>query len=215
MIRVLVVDNHALMCAGLRLLVREMDGIEFVGEAGDGRAAIDAVRRLHPEVALIDLILPRMNGLEAIRRIHALDPAVRIVALSMHSGTEYVGAALRAGACGYLVKDAAPQELENAIREAAAGGSYLAPRISREAVEAVLDRLAESGAAPDILTPRQREVLQAIAEGESTKQIAFRLGLSPKTVETHRAMLMSRLGIREVAGLVRWAIRNGVISTAS
>ncbi|HCX32794.1 MAG TPA: DNA-binding response regulator [Rhodocyclaceae bacterium] len=215
MIRVLVVDNHALMCAGLRLLVREMDGIEVVGEAGDGRAAIDAVRRLHPEVALIDLILPRMNGLEAIRRIHALDPAVRIVALSMHSGTEYVGAALRAGACGYLVKDAAPQELENAIREAAAGGSYLAPRISREAVEAVLDRLAESGAAPDILTPRQREVLQAIAEGESTKQIAFRLGLSPKTVETHRAMLMSRLGIREVAGLVRWAIRNGVISTAS
>ena len=215
MIRVLVVDNHALMCAGLRLLVREMDGIEFVGEAGDGRAAIDAVRRLHPEVALIDLILPRMNGLEAIRRIHALDPAVRIVALSMHSGTEYVGAALRAGACGYLVKDAAPQELENAIREAAAGGSYLAPRISREAVEAVLDRLAESGAAPDILTPRQREVLQAIAEGESTKQIAFRLGLSPKTVETHRAMLMSRLGVREVAGLVRWAIRNGVISTAS
>jgi len=215
MIRVLVVDNHALMCAGLRLLLREMDGIEFVGEAGDGRAAIDAVRRLHPEVALIDLILPRMNGLEAIRRIHALDPAVRIVALSMHSGTEYVGAALRAGACGYLVKDAAPQELENAIREAAAGGSYLAPRISREAVEAVLDRLAESGAAPDILTPRQREVLQAIAEGESTKQIAFRLGLSPKTVETHRAMLMSRLGIREVAGLVRWAIRNGVISTAS
>ncbi|PJA58670.1 MAG: DNA-binding response regulator, partial [Rhodocyclales bacterium CG_4_9_14_3_um_filter_68_10] len=164
---------------------------------------------------LIDLILPRMNGLEAIRRIHALDPAVRIVALSMHSGTEYVGAALRAGACGYLVKDAAPQELENAIREAAAGGSYLAPRISREAVEAVLDRLAESGAAPDILTPRQREVLQAIAEGESTKQIAFRLGLSPKTVETHRAMLMSRLGVREVAGLVRWAIRNGVISTAS
>jgi len=215
MIRVLVVDNHALMCAGLRLLLREMDGIEVVGEAGDGRAAIDAVRRLHPEVALIDLILPRMNGLEAIRRIHALDPAVRIVALSMHSGTEYVGAALRAGACGYLVKDAAPQELENAIREAAAGGSYLAPRISREAVEAVLDRLAESGAAPDILTPRQREVLQAIAEGESTKQIAFRLGLSPKTVETHRAMLMSRLGIREVAGLVRWAIRNGVISTAS
>jgi len=215
MIRVLVVDNHALMCAGLRLLVREMDGIEVVGEAGDGRAAIDAVRRLHPEVALIDLILPRMNGLEAIRRIHALDPAVRIVALSMHSGTEYVGAALRAGACGYLVKDAAPQELENAIREAAAGGSYLAPRISREAVEAVLDRLAESGAAPDILTPRQREVLQAIAEGESTKQIAFRLGLSPKTVETHRAMLMSRLGVREVAGLVRWAIRNGVISTAS
>jgi len=215
MIRVLVVDNHALMCAGLRLLLREMDGIEFVGEAGDGRAAIDAVRRLHPEVALIDLILPRMNGLEAIRRIHALDPAVRIVALSMHSGTEYVGAALRAGACGYLVKDAAPQELENAIREAAAGGSYLAPRISREAVEAVLDRLAESGAAPDILTPRQREVLQAIAEGESTKQIAFRLGLSPKTVETHRAMLMSRLGVREVAGLVRWAIRNGVISTAS
>jgi len=215
MIRVLVVDNHALMCAGLRLLLREMDGIEVVGEAGDGRAAIDAVRRLHPEVALIDLILPRMNGLEAIRRIHALDPAVRIVALSMHSGTEYVGAALRAGACGYLVKDAAPQELENAIREAAAGGSYLAPRISREAVEAVLDRLAESGAAPDILTPRQREVLQAIAEGESTKQIAFRLGLSPKTVETHRAMLMSRLGVREVAGLVRWAIRNGVISTAS
>ena len=160
MIRVLVVDNHALMCAGLRLLLREMDGIEVVGEAGDGRAAIDAVRRLHPEVALIDLILPRMNGLEAIRRIHALDPAVRIVALSMHSGTEYVGAALRAGACGYLVKDAAPQELENAIREAAAGGSYLAPRISREAVEAVLDRLAESGAAPDILTPRQREILK-------------------------------------------------------
>ncbi|GAB4181704.1 MAG: response regulator transcription factor [Rhodocyclaceae bacterium] len=211
MIRVLIADDHALMRAGLRLLLREAGGIEIAGEAGDGRAAILAAQRLRPDVVIMDVAMPGMNGIEAIRRIRDLVPGTRLVALSMYSGTEHVAAALRAGACGYLVKDSLPEELEMAVRGAASGRSYLGPSISAEEVARMLERLGKEGSALDVLTPRQREVLQGIAEGETTKQIAFRLGVSPKTVETHRAMLMSRLGIREVAGLVRYALRNGVV----
>jgi DNA-binding NarL/FixJ family response regulator len=214
-IRVLVADDHALFRAGVRKLLQSFEGVEVVGEAGDGQEALELSGARRPDVLLMDIGMPGLNGVEAAARLTREGPRPRVVILSMHTGEEHVLRAIRAGAAGYLLKDAKPAELEAAVRAAARGEIYLSPAISRYVVE---DYVRRGGADPgplDRLTPRQREVLQLIAEGNTTKAIASRLGLSVKTVETHRAQLMERLDVHDVAALVRLAIRLGLVESES
>ena len=209
-IRLLLVDDHHLVRTGMRSLMQSMANLTVVGESGDGRAALELLSTLQPNIVLMDIAMPELNGLEATTRIAKDFPNTRVIILSMHASEEYVLQALRAGASGYLVKNAAPEELELAIRAVARGETYLSPAISRHVVEELLGRSTASTNPVDALTPRQREILQLVAEGKSTKQIAGSLGVSVKTIESHRAQLMERLDIRDVAGLVRFAIRHGV-----
>ncbi len=209
-LRVLLVDDHKLVRAGMRSLLRDIEGVEVVGEASDGAEALQLAERERPDVVLMDIAMKGMNGLEAAARLRERLPATKIVILSMHTSEEYVLLALRAGAAAYLIKDSATSELELALQSVMRGETYLSPAISRQVVEGYVQRMGEGGAA-DPLTPRQREVLKRIAEGRSTKEIAYELNLSVKTVETHRAQLMERLGIRDVAGLVRYAMRAGLV----
>ena len=209
-IRVLLVDDHALMRAGLRALVSETADVEVVGEAEDGAEALRLMEELRPDVALVDISMPRLNGFEVVARASRDHPRVRIIILSMHAFEEYVHRALMAGAAGYLLKNAEKAELEQAIRAVRRGQTWLSPAISKTVVSA-LARGEKPHGPFEILSARQREVLQLIAEGHSTKEIAGRLDLSVKTVETHRAELMERLGIHGVAGLVRYAIRVGLV----
>jgi DNA-binding NarL/FixJ family response regulator len=210
LIRVLLVDDHALMRAGLSALVREMHDIEVVGEAGDGAEALRVLEEVRPDVALVDISMPRLNGLEVVERASKHHPPVRIIVLSMHAFEEYVHRALRAGAAGYLLKNSGKAEVEQAIRAVARGRTWLSPAISKTVVSA-LARGEKPHERFEMLSARQREILQLIAEGNSTKQIAEQLALSAKTVETHRTELMDRLGIHGVAGLVRYAIRVGLV----
>ena len=206
--RVLVADDHTLVRAGLIALIAKLPEMEVVAEAADGREALRLVRDLQPDLVLMDIAMPGLNGLESAERIHSIHPKTKIIILSMHSNEEYVAQALKAGAAGYLLKDAATAELEMALKSVAMGQFYLSPAISRQVVDNLL-RGGPSGL--DVLTPRQREILQLIAEGKSTREIADTLHLSVKTVETHRAQLMDRLDIHETAGLVRYAMRKGLI----
>jgi DNA-binding NarL/FixJ family response regulator len=210
-LRVLLADDHALVRAGLRKLLESLPGVEVVAEAGDGREAVALVVSKDPDLALLDIAMPGLNGLEAAARIVAEHPRTRVLLLSMHGSEEHVLQALRAGASGYLLKDAALTELELAIEAVRNGETYLSPAISRHVGEYVRRTGAEA-TERESLTLRQREILQLIAEGNSTKQIAALLGVSVKTVETHRAQLMEKLDIHEVAGLVRYAIRIGLVS---
>ena len=209
-LRVLLVDDHALVRAGMKSLLRDIEGVEVVGEAADGAEALALAERERPDAVLLDIAMKGMNGLDTAQRLRELHPGIKVLILSMHSSEEYVLQALRAGAVAYLIKDSATAELELALRSVMRGETYLSPAISRQVVEGYVQRMG-AGAADDPLTPRQREVLKRIAEGRSTKEIAFELGLSVKTVETHRAQVMERLGIREVAGLVRYAMRTGLV----
>lgn len=211
-IRVLLAEDHALVRAGIRSLLASVPDIEVVGEAGDGREALAILERTPADVAILDITMPGMNGLEAASRIAERWPATRVIILSMHSNEEYVARALRAGAAGYLLKDAGTSELEAAIRAVVGGQSYLSPAVSKRVVAGGSGGGAEGPTALEALTPRQREVLQLIAEGHSTKGIAAVLELSVKTIETHRTQLMQRLGIHDVAGLVRYAMRMGLIN---
>jgi len=210
MIRVVLADDHALVRAGMRSLLRDIEGVEVVGEAADGAQALALAERERPDVVLLDIAMKGMNGLEAAARFRELHPGIKVIILSMHASEEYVLQALRAGAAAYLIKDSATAELEIALRSVMRGETYLSPAISRQVVEGYVQRVG-AGAGEDALTPRQREVLRRIAEGRSTKEIAFDLGLSVKTVETHRAQIMERVGIRDVAGLVRYAMRTGLV----
>ena len=211
-IRILLADDHHLVRAGIRSLLEGLPGIEVVAEAGDGRDAIELVRTCSPDLVLMDITMGGMNGLEATACLLKEFPQLRIIILSMHANEEYVRQALQAGAAGYLLKDAATAELEVAVRAVARGETYLSPVISRQVIEEYLGGRGEAGAGPlALLTARQREVLQLIAEGRTTKQIAGLLDVSVKTAETHRAQVMERLGIRDVPGLVRFAIRHGLV----
>ena len=209
-IRVVLADDHALVRAGMRSLLGGMAQVEVVGEAASGEEALVLAERERPDVVLMDIAMKGITGLEAAARMRDQHPGVRVIILSMHAGEEYVLQALRAGAIGYLLKDAATGELELALRSVMRGESWFSPAVSRQVVEGYVQRVGGEGAA-DVLTARQREVLRLVAGGKSTKEIAYDLNLSVKTVETHRAQIMERLGIRDVAGLVRYALRTGLV----
>lgn len=210
-IRVLLVDNHTLVRAGLRALLLSLPEIEVVAEASDGREALRLIASHHPDVVLMDVAMPEMNGLEATARVVKEFPSVRVIILSMHANEEYVLQALRTGAMGYVLKDSGVGELELALKAVFRGETYLSPAVSKHVVADYVRRVGSESNSLESLTPRQREVLQLLAEGRSTKEIAQMLYISVKTVETHRAQLMERLNIHDVAGLVRYAIRLGLI----
>ncbi|CAG0928953.1 Oxygen regulatory protein NreC [Thermoflexales bacterium] len=210
-IHVLLADDHALVRAGLRALLERIPDVQVMAEAGDGRAALQLIGEYQPEVVLMDIAMTGLNGLEATARITQDFPEVRVIMLSMLANEEYVRQALRAGAAGYILKDAAVSELEVALKTVRNGDTYLSPVIAQR-LAAYMERAGGTGRLLDRLTPRQREILQLIAERHTTQDIARLLNISPKTVETHRAQLMDRLGIYDVAGLVRYAIRVGLVA---
>jgi DNA-binding NarL/FixJ family response regulator len=210
---VILADDHALVRAGIRSLLEQLADVMIVAEAGDGREALALVQARSPNVILMDITMPGLNGLDATARIVQEHPGTKVLILSMHTGEEYVRHALRAGAAGYLLKDAATAELALAIEALRQGRTYLSSAISKDIVDRHRRQPNDSRSGiVKPLTPRMREILQLIAEGESTKEIAFLLNLSVKTIETHRMHLMARLNIHDVAGLVRYALRNGLIS---
>jgi DNA-binding NarL/FixJ family response regulator len=209
-IRVLVADDHSLVRAGIRLLIEEIEGVQVVGEAGNGQETLRLIEKLRPDVVLLDIKMPGPSGFEVLKKTSEDFPAVRVIILTVHQTEEYASHAFRSGASGYLPKTAASVELELAIRTVADGGTYVSPEVESKTLPKA--RTGARGGRSLDLTPRQLEVLRMIAEGHSTKDIALNLNISAKTVETHRAQLMDRLGIHEVAGLVRYAIRTGLIS---
>ena len=211
-VRVLLADDHTLVRAGLRKLLESIVGMEVVGECGDGLELLALAETLQPDLVLMDIAMPGLNGLEATARVLKQWPQTRVLILSMHQNEEYVRQALRHGAVAYLLKDAAPMELELAIQAVLQGGTYLSPAVSKGVLSDYVQRLRGEDPGADVLTPRQREVLQLIAEGHSSKEVARRLDLSVKTVETHRSLLMKQLDIHEVTGLVRYAMRMGLLS---
>lgn len=205
---VILADDYAMIRQGFRLLL-ERHGVRVVGEAEDGRAAVRLARELDPDVAVLDLVMPGLSGLEAARQIVRTCPRTKTILLTAHTGDRFVLEALHAGVRGYVLKTQPIEDLRRAIEEVAQGAIYLSPGVSRALVDAYL---ASGKTPPDRLTPRERHVLQLVAEGKTTKEIAAELGVSVKTAEAHRARLMKRLGIHTTAGLVRYAIREGVIS---
>lgn len=209
--RILLADDHALVRAGIRALLEKLPGVVVVGEAGDGREALALLPQLQPDVLLTDIAMQGLGGLALAAQVVRDQPAVKVLILSMHANEEYVVQALSSGVSGYLLKDAVAMELSLALAALARGETYLSPAISRRVLDAYLARTTGTAAPADALTPRQRETLRLIAEGKNTKQIADELGVSVKTVETHRAELMRRLDIHEVAGLVKYALRTGIV----
>ncbi|NJD30868.1 MAG: response regulator transcription factor [Gammaproteobacteria bacterium] len=209
--RILMADDHALVRAGMRALLESLPDIEVVGETGGGLEAVELVRRDPPDVVLLDVTMPGLNGREAASRIARLGVPTRVLMVSMHASPEYAARAFAAGAAGYLNKDSAFDELSTAIEEISAGRRYLCRAIDSSLVQQYAQHAGNGASGLDALTPRQRQILQLVAEGKSTRQIAEALFVSVKTVETHRAQLMQRLGIHDVPGLVRFAIRNGLL----
>ena len=211
-IRIALVDDHALLRAGIRALLEKLPGIEVVGEANNGREALELIKKKGPNVILLDISMTELGGLEALPRIVKDFPAVKVLILSAFANEEFVLRALRSGAAGYMLKDAAAEELELAIKAVANDKTYLGPSISRTVVETYLQRTTGEQGLIEQLTARQREILQLIAEGKNTKEIASTLDISAKTVDAHRLQLMARLDIHDVPGLVRYAIRSGLVS---
>lgn len=205
-IKVLIADDHVLVRAGIRALVEKQPNMEVVAEAGNGREAFVLTKEHQPDVVLMDISMPELNGLEAIRQLTRELPNVHCLILSMHADEEHVWHALQAGAAGYLVKGGSLAELELAINSVARGHTYLSPGISRHVITQYIDRTTGRHSV-EALTVRQREILQLIAEGKNTKQIALILNVSVKTVESHRALLMKRLETTDIASLVRHALR--------
>jgi DNA-binding NarL/FixJ family response regulator len=212
-IRVIVADDHHLVRQGIRALLEKTDGIEVVGEAADGQEAVELVERLVPDVLVMDVAMPRLSGNQAIGRVRALRVATQVVILSMYSDETLVRQALRNGARGYLLKRSVTEELLLAIRAASRGEIYLSPAISRSIVADLLTLQTDAGASSPFerLTSREREVLQLISEGHTNKAIALVLQVSVKTVEKHRANLMSKLDVHDLAGLIRVAIKHGLV----
>jgi two-component system, NarL family, response regulator NreC len=213
MIRILLVDDHKIVRTGLRSLIDGQSGMMVVAEADDGRAAMQLIKELRPEVVIMDVAMPDLNGMEATRQIVADFPEVKVVALSMHSDRRFVTGMLEAGASGYLLKDCAFEELTSAIRAVVRKQAYISPGVAGVLVEDVRRRATEAAQkAPVALTAREREVIQLLAEGHSTKDIAHTLGVSVKTVESYRQRVMEKLGIHSVAELTKWAVREGLSS---
>jgi len=205
-IRILLADDHVMVRQGLRILL-EQAGMRVIGEASDGQEALRLAHEYAPDVAVLDLAMPALNGLETARRLRETLPQTKIVLLTMYTEEPYVLEALEAGAVGYVVKTQAAGDIVQAIRDALQGAIYLSSRVAQTVVQAYLTRSSHS---PDPLTSREREIVQRIAEGQTTKEIAAALGLSVKTVETHRNSLMRKLDIHETATLVRYALRRGL-----
>ena len=220
-IRILVAEDHALVRAGICALLQRLKSVsvEIVAEAGDGQETLHLIKEKNPDIVLLDIAMPGLNGLEVANRVTKEFPEVRTIILSMYMNEEYVLRAIRVGAAGYLLKNAGIEELELAIKSVARGEVYLSPKISRQVLENYVGRLGgkkvPDNPEPFIyekLTARQREILQLIAEGHTTKEIANKLNVSTKTVDTHRTQLMERLNIHDIAGLVRYAIRTQIIT---
>jgi DNA-binding NarL/FixJ family response regulator len=211
-VRILIADDHALFRAGLRALLADAAGSDGVLEAGDGAEAVRLTREHAPELVFMDIAMPVLGGLAAVVEVKSAQPAARIIVLSMHLNEEYIRRALAAGADGYMVKDSAPSELLVAVQAVMAGRHYLSPAAASLLIRQALPGIM--GADPlQALSPRQTEVLRMVAEGLSTKEIARTLGLSPKTVDIHRAQIMQRLDIHDVASLTRFAVRVGLVGT--
>jgi DNA-binding NarL/FixJ family response regulator len=209
-IRVLLADDHALVRAGFRALLQNL-GMEVVAEANDGAEALRLIDAHRPDVVLMDIAMPGLNGLEATTRVAQAFPDVRIIILSMHANAEYARRAVRAGAVGYLLKDASTSELEFAIKAVARGEAYLSPAVSKHIVADYAQSVGSQGSSLEHLSPRLREILQLIAEGHSRKDIAQKLNISVKTFDTYRAQLMQQLDLHDVAGLARYAARMGLV----
>jgi DNA-binding NarL/FixJ family response regulator len=214
-IRLVLADDHALVRAGIRSLLTAIAGVEVVAEAADGHEVVRLVDALHPRLVLMDIAMPGLNGLEATARIVKSHPRTAVIILSMHASEAYALQALRVGASGYLLKGAELAELQLAVTAVARGETYLSPAMSRHLIADYRRRAVDEADPLERLTPRHREVLQLIAEGRTTKVIAAKLEVSVKTIETHRAQLMERLDIHDVPGLVRFAIRVGLITPES
>jgi len=209
--RVLLVDDHVVVRQGLKALFADEADIEVIGEASNGREALEFLENRTPDVVLMDISMPGLNGIEATRQIQQRYPGVKVVVLSMHANEEYVFQVLQAGASGYVLKQSDSLEVVSAIRAAVAGGSFLSPPISRTVIEDYLRRAQARGRGSDAeqLTSREREVLQLLAEGKSNRDIADELSISIKTVETHRANMMTKLGLSSKTELVKYALRKG------
>lgn len=211
-LRILLADDHALVRAGIRSLLERMPMVEVVAEASNGREAVELIAQTQPDLVLMDVAMPLLNGLDAVALVTKNFPAVHVIVLSMHSSEEFVVDALRCGASGYLLKDSASEELQLAVRTVAAGGKYFSAHFSRDTIASYMARIRANEPPRGALTPRQLEIIKLIADGKCTKEAASLLGISPKTVEAHRIQIMERLGIHDVPGLVRYAIRRGLIS---
>jgi len=213
-IRVLLADDHKLIRAGLRMVVDQQPDLSVVGEADDGRQAVELAKSLKPNVVVMDIGMPNLNGIEAARQIGEMDPGAAVVMLSMHSDESYVLRALSAGARAYLLKDSATTDLVQAIHAVVEGKSFFSPAVSKVLLQDYMRKLRRSGAEDsyDLLSPRERGVLQLVAEGKSNKEVASLLNLSVYTVETHRAKIMQKLNLKGVPELILYAVRKGIIS---
>lgn len=213
--RVLVADDHTLLRAGLIKLIETIPGLDIAGEASDGEEVLTLAHTCAPDLVLLDIAMPKINGLEVCATLTAHHRGIKVLMLSMHREQQYVNKALKNGASGYLLKDSAPDELAIAINTVLQGQTYLSTALAQGMVSDMVNKLnGKADAAQPGLTPRQREVLKLAAEGLSTKEIAIQLDLSVKTVDTHRTNLMNQLDIHDLAGLVRYAIRTGIVSAS-
>lgn len=213
-IRILLADDHQLMRSGLRLLIERQADLSVVGEASDGREAVSLTKSLKPDVVVMDIGMPSLNGVEAAYQINQNQPQVALIMLSMHSDESYVLRALRSGAKGYLLKDSAESDLIRAVRAVAAGKSFFSPAVGKVLLDDYMRKLQRTGAEDpyDLLSPREREVLQLIAEGKSNKEVASLLHISVYTVESHRSNIMEKLKLHGTAELILYAVRKGIIA---
>jgi len=212
-VKILLADDHAIVRQGLRSLLEKEPDMEVIGEAEDGRKAMQLVRELEPDIVIMDITMPNLNGIDATHEIVSEFPKVKVVALSIHSHKQFIAGMLKAGASGYILKECLFDEFVQAIRTVIGGGTYLSPRITGVVLEDYMERLSTSPESQlDKLTVREHEVLQLLAEGKSTKQIAFELHVSPKAIEANRRQIMEKLDIHSVAKLTKYAIREGLTS---
>ena len=204
-VRIVLADDHDLVRSGIKALLSMVEGVEVIAEARDGRELVSLVQSLDPDVVMTDISMPGMDGIAAIAEIHEKQPNVRMLVLSMYDTVDFVKRTVASGACGYLMKDAPPFELEQAVRTVMATGSYFSPAIAQRLLQ------PSEPTADDELTNRQVEILRLIAQGRASKEIAYELGLSPKTVDVHRARIMERLQLNDIASLTRYAVRKGLV----